>query len=97
VSGSVVVKKGGRHPVLSVTVSGLPRASHGHYEVWFYNSLVYSEPLVRVDAPADSVSFAVPANADRFRSIDVSFQPAGAVFDSGDSVLRAPNPIYKPR
>jgi hypothetical protein len=93
VAGSVVVTQGWPRPTLSVTVRGLPQATHGHYEVWLYNSLVYSEPVGQIDAPADSVSFRLRANANRYHSIDISFQPVGAVFDSGESVLRAPNPL----
>jgi hypothetical protein len=76
-----------------VTIRGLPQATHGHYEVWLYNSLVYSEPVGQIDAPADSVSFPLRANANRYHSIDISFQPVGAVFDSGESVLRGANPL----
>jgi hypothetical protein len=94
VTGSVRVSRGRPHPILSVTVRGLPQAAHGHYEVWLYNSLVYSEPVGRIDAPADSVSFRLRANANRYHSIDISFQPVGAVFDSGESVLRAANPLF---
>ncbi len=93
VAGSVVVTRGWPHPILSVTVRGLPKATHGHYEVWLYNSLVYSEPVGQIDAPADSVTFRLRANANRYHSIDISFQPVGAVFDSGESVLRAANPL----
>lgn len=82
------------HLKLNVTVSGLPRAVHGHYEIFLYDTLVSSQPLGRLRAGVSQMSVPLPPAARRYPFIDIAFQPPGAVFDSGDSVLRAPNPLF---
>jgi hypothetical protein len=61
--------------------------------VWLYNSVIYSEALGQLPAGASRFSADLPANAGRFHWIDVSVQPQGHTFHSGESVLRAPNPL----
>jgi hypothetical protein len=77
-----------------LTVSNLPPASGGHYEIWLFNSLTVSMPLGRLRAGVDHLSLPLPRGAARYRWIDISFQPVGAVFHSGESVLRAANPRF---
>jgi hypothetical protein len=90
-SGSVAISHGLR---LSLRVRNLTPASGGHYEIWLYNSLTNSVPLVRLRAGVDHLSLQLPRDAARYRWIDISLQPVGAVFHSGESVLRAANPLY---
>jgi len=75
-------------------VSNLPPASHGHYEVWLYDSLVSSEGLGSLRTGVTRLSLRVPANARRYPWIDISFQPLGNVFHSGESVMRSANPLF---
>jgi hypothetical protein len=91
-SGSVAISRDLR---LSLRVRGLTPASGGHYEIWLYNSLTNSVPLERLRAGVNHLSLQLPRDAARYRWIDISLQPVGAVFHSGESVLRAANPLYK--
>lgn len=91
-TGSVTAVGNGPHLSLRLTVRRLPPAVHGHYEVWLYNSVIDSAPLGRLRAGVTVASLKVPAGARRYRWVDVSFQPAGMVLNSGESVLRAANP-----
>jgi hypothetical protein len=93
-TGTVRTTGSGSHLKLYLSVSDLPAAAHGHYEIWLYDSLVYSEALGRLRAGVTHVSFRLPANAGRFHWIDISFQPVGTVFHSGESVLRSANPAF---
>lgn len=92
--GSVRLVGPMRHLTLRLTVSGLPVPQDGHYEVWLYNSVVNSQPLGRLRAGRHHVSYPLPAHAGRYRWIDISFQPLGAVYHSGESELRATNPAH---
>ena len=92
-SASLTGKPGDFSVVLRVL--GLPAASRGHYEAWLYDSILDSVPLGRVVNGARNVGFRLPADAGRFRFIDVSFQPPGVSNHSGESVLRAPNPAAR--
>lgn len=92
--GSVRLVGPTRHLRLSLTVSGLPIPQDGHYEVWLYNSVVNSQPLGRLRAARHHGSYPLPPHAGRYRWIDISFQPLGAVYHSGESELRATNPAH---
>jgi hypothetical protein len=93
-TGSVKVNRIGHTVRLDLSVRNLPpAASHGHYEVWLYDSLIYSEDLGRLRAGVTHVSLRMPADAGHYRWIDVSFQPLGRVFHSGESILRSTNPL----
>ena len=93
-TGSVKVARVGATIRLDLSVSNLPPASsHGHYEVWLYDSLIYSEDLGRLRNGVTHVSFRTPADAAHYPWIDVSFQPSGRVFHSGESILRSINPL----
>jgi hypothetical protein len=83
------------HLRLYLSVSDLPAAAHGHYEVWLYNSIIYAHDLGRLRAGVSQLSVRLPPNALRFHWIDISFQPPGAVFHSGESLLRSPNPVFR--
>jgi hypothetical protein len=93
-TGSVRVTGTRPHLRLYVSVSNVPPASHGHYEVWLYDSLVYSKPLGRLRTGVTHLSLPLPGNASRFHWIDISFQPVGAVYHSGESLLRSANPLF---
>ncbi len=90
-SGSIAISAG---LTLSLRVRDLTPASHGHYELWLYDSLTNSVPLGRLRTGVDHLSLPLPRDADRYHWIDISFQPVGAVFHSGESVLRAVNPLF---
>jgi hypothetical protein len=90
-SGSVTISGGLR---LNLKVRDLTPASNGHYEIWLYNSLTESVALGRLRTGVDHLSLTLPRAANRYRWIDVSFQPVGAVFHSGESLLRAANPVF---
>jgi len=94
VTGTVALAGTSPNLELDLSVRHLPPPTHGHYEVWLYESLIYSEPLGRLGAGVTRMSVALPRDARRYPWLDVSFQPPGAVFHSGDSVLRAPNPLF---
>jgi hypothetical protein len=90
-SGSVAISHGLR---LSLRVRNLTPTFHGHYEIWLYNSLTNSVPLGRLRAGVAHLSLPLPRDANRYRWIDISLQPVGAVFHSGESLLRAANPLF---
>jgi hypothetical protein len=97
-TGTVLVGRTSPNLRLDLRVSQLPPASHGHYEIWLYDTLVSSQPLGRLRTGVTQMSVPLPGDARRYPWIDISFQPPGAVFHSGDSVLRAANPLFtKPR
>jgi hypothetical protein len=83
-----------KHLRLKLRVRGLPKPRHGHLEVWLYNSVLDSRPLGRLRAGVHVVALRLPAQARRYRWIDISFQPLGAVNHSGESELRATNPAH---
>jgi hypothetical protein len=93
-TGTVAVSRNGSTVKLDLSVRNLPPATHGHYEVWLYDSLIYSEDLGRLRGAATHVSLRIPADAGRYHWIDVSFQPVGRVFHSGESFLRSANPLF---
>ena len=83
------------HLRLHLSVSNLPAISHGHYEIWLYDSLIYARDLGRLRTGVSHLSLRLPPNAPRFRWIDISFQPPGVVFHSGGSLLRSSNPLFR--
>jgi len=91
-TGTVLLIGPRRHLKLRLTVRHVTAARFGHYEVWLYNSIIDAEPLGRLRTGVRKVTLRLPANAHRFRWIDISFQPIGFVNHSGESVLRAANP-----
>ncbi|MFZ0041335.1 MAG: hypothetical protein WAK93_08515 [Solirubrobacteraceae bacterium] len=92
VRGTVRRIGSGASSKLELTVASLPTPRDGHDEVWLYNSVLDSRPLGAVH-PGTSV-YALPPGAGRYRWIDVSLQPAGSVNHSGESELRAANPMH---
>lgn len=79
---------------LNLTVRGMPPAHAGHHEVWLYNSVLDSRPLGRLRTGHHRMVARLPAGARRYRWIDISFQPVGAINHSGESELRASNPAH---
>jgi hypothetical protein len=82
------------HLRLHLSVSNLPAASHGHYEIWLYDSIIYARDLGRLPSGVSHLTLRLPPNARRFHWIDISFQPPGVVFHSGESLLRSANPLF---
>jgi hypothetical protein len=76
---------------LDVRVSSLPILHHGHYAVYLYDSILRSRPL-GVVRHHGVTPLRLPADAARYREIDISDQPRGMVNPSGESRLRGPNP-----
>ena len=74
----------------TISISGLPDRP-GSYQAWLYNSVVQAESLGTFESPSGRLRVQLPANARRYRFLDVSLEPADANPNhSGDSVLRAP-------
>jgi hypothetical protein len=96
-TGTVLVTGPPRRLRLKLSVSHLAPAVNGHYEVWLYNSIIYSAALGRLRAGVTHLSLSLPRSAHRYRWIDISFQPVGVVFHSGESILRAANPATASR
>jgi hypothetical protein len=93
-AGSIVILRRGPTGRLDLSVRNVPAALHGHYEVWLYNSLTYSQDLGRLRNGVTHLSLRLPADAGRYQWIDISFQPVGYVFHSGESILRSTNPLF---
>ena len=71
-----------------------PVTGRGHYEVWLYNSILNSRTLGVPRIGTHTAGYELPSDASRYRWIDISFQPPGAISHSGESRLRAANPTY---
>jgi hypothetical protein len=79
---------GGR---LRLDVTGLPAPRGAVYEAWLYNSVIDAVPLGTAASPHVVLDKALPANARRYRYVDISLEPAdGNPTHSGDSFLRVP-------
>ncbi|MGI8716155.1 MAG: hypothetical protein ACR2NR_23830 [Solirubrobacteraceae bacterium] len=96
-SGSVRLLGSIKHLRLQLRVRRLSAPHNGHDQVWLYNSVLDSRPLGRLRAGHHTLTVKLPANARRFRWIDISFQPLGIVNHSGESELRAANPAHTTR
>jgi hypothetical protein len=94
VTGVVSLKHKKGKLTLNLSVSHLRPSSHGHYEAWLYNSLLSAEPIGRLHAGVNHLALRLPRDAKRYRWIDVSFQPLGDTYHSGESLLRAANPAH---
>jgi hypothetical protein len=81
---------------LKLTVKGLPLVHHGYYAAWLFNSVLDSRRLGRVTRGRPN-TYQLPRGARHFHFIDVSFQPKGTVNHSGESRLRAVNPVDGPK
>jgi hypothetical protein len=74
----------------TISIRGLPSRS-GSYQVWLYDSVVQAESLGTFEGASGRLRVQLPADARRYRFLDVSLEPADANPNhSGDSVLRAP-------
>jgi hypothetical protein len=91
-SGSIGVIGSAASPKLVISLSGLPSAGTGHYEVWLFNSVIDSRPLAILGPTGGTATVPLPAGYRRYRWIDVSRQAAGSTVHSGLSVLRAAVP-----
>ncbi|MEJ7789775.1 MAG: anti-sigma factor [Thermoleophilaceae bacterium] len=78
-------------PKLRLRVRGLPRVSDGGYVVWLYNSVSEAQELSGSRAGTFSVNPPLPPEADRYRFLEISREPAdGNRNHSGASVMRVP-------
>jgi len=91
-SGSILLLGTRRHLRLRLSIRHLPATHQGHYEVWLYNSILDSVALGRLRTGVKHLTLRLPRDAHHFRWIDISFQPAGYINHSGESILRAANP-----
>jgi hypothetical protein len=80
-----------------LTVKGLPALTSGHYEVWLFSSVVDDRRLGQVASGSATVTFPLPAGARHYRWIDITLQPKGSRSYSGESKLRARNPVEGPK
>lgn len=93
-TGTVIVTQKSPNLRLNLSVRNLPAVPHAHYEVWLYDSVVNSEDVGRLRDGVTHLSLRLPSDARRYRWIDISIQPTGQVFHSGESVLRSANPLF---
>jgi hypothetical protein len=91
-TGSIGVAGSTSSPKVVISLSGLPFAGTGHYEVWLFNSVIDCRPLAILGATGGTATVPLPAGYRRYRWIDVSQQAAGSTVHSGVSVLRAAVP-----
>jgi hypothetical protein len=90
-SGTLTLSRRHGKLTLDVRVSFLPTLHRGHYAAFLYDSILRSRPLGAVK-PHGLTRLRLPADAARFREIDISDQPRGVVNPSGESRLRGSNP-----
>lgn len=95
VSGDVTVTGHGPGLRLNLSVRGMPTLHGGHYELWLFRSMVNSQPLGAVSAGASHRSLRLSGSANAYPWIDISYQPAGSIYHSGDSLVRATNPLFR--
>ena len=87
-SGTARLTGGGDR--LEVSVKGLPAAGEGAYNAWLYNSVIDARRLGGGNRGI-ALDIETPADLDRFRFIDISFEPSdGNTNHSGRSVVRVP-------
>ena len=91
--GTVEVTGAAGATKLDVTVSGLAPVTGDHYEVWLYRTIIDAHALGPVPTGVTQLSLPLPPDASRYPLIDISVQPPHYAYDSGESVLRAKNPI----
>jgi anti-sigma-K factor RskA len=85
-----------RRDRLELRVTGLPRP-RGRYEVWLYSSVSQAESLGSFPTGDIELDALLPRDADRYRDIDISLEPADANDNhSGDSYLRVPLARLRP-
>jgi len=76
---------------LRLTVNRLPPPPRAAvYGVWLYNSVLDAAPLAILRPAGRPINVRLPPRFARYRFVDVSVQPIGSYYHSGQSVLRAP-------
>ncbi len=76
---------------LRLTVQHLrPPPRRAVYGVWLYNSVLDAAPLAILRPAGRPINVRLPPRFARYRFVDVSVQPIGSYYHSGQSVLRAP-------
>jgi hypothetical protein len=90
-SGTLTLRRRHGTLTLDVKVRFLPILHHGHYAAYLYDSILHSRPLGAVRHQGVT-RLRLPADAIRYREIDISYQPRGVVNPSGESRLRGTNP-----
>jgi hypothetical protein len=85
-SGRFAPAGGGRYVI---TLKGLPQPS-GAYQAWLYNNVVDAIPLGTFREGSGRLAVRLPANAAKYRFLDISQEPADNNRNhSGDTVMRA--------
>ena len=85
-SGRFTTAGDGRYVIV---LKGLPEPS-GAYQAWLYNNVVDAIPLGTFRQGSGRLAIRLPANAARYRFLDISQEPADSNRNhSGDTVLRA--------
>jgi hypothetical protein len=85
--GHVTARATERNGRVTLTVAGL---APGTYEAWAYNAVIDAAPLASFHGPAATVRFTLPADAGRYRYLDVSREGDASPGPSGQDVLRVP-------
>ena len=70
-TASATVSGSGNDRTVTVALKGLPQPN-GVYELWLYNTLIGAEPLGIAKSGNATVTARLPADADRFRYLDLS-------------------------
>ena len=85
-SGRFAPAGGGRYVI---TLKDLPQPS-GAYQAWLYNNVVDAVPLGTFREGSGRLAIRLPANAAKYRFLDISQEPADNNRNhSGDTVMRA--------
>jgi hypothetical protein len=84
--GVLTLESRGGRTFVRLQLTGLPRV-RGTYRLWLYNSVLDARPLADASATGTFLG-PLPRIKRQFRYLDVSVQPPGSRFHSGESVLR---------
>ena len=88
--GSVEVRREGDETIVA-SLDGLPAPGRDVYKLWLYNSILDSEGLGTTGSASGSIEARLPANADRYRFLDLTMQPRKQTSThNGRSLFRAP-------
>jgi hypothetical protein len=72
-------------------LDGLPAPGRDVYKLWLYNSILDSKGLGTTGSASGSIEARLPANADRYRFLDLTMQPRKRTSPhNGRSLFRAP-------
>lgn len=83
------LERRGQRELLTVRLRGMPRP-RGAYSLWLFDSVAESRRLGRVARGNARIRAALPPPAERYRFLELSYQPPGQRAHSGLSRFRVP-------